>query len=291
MDKPITAALIVFFLLTANARAVVDAVFVLKAKEMIQTSSANPIEDPNFDPYVFEAIIEESSSGDPINAAVIQSPGGTVSSTNLIYDPLDTEWVAKDSAATETALNTKLNNGTYRFDVTFDSAGLISSELDLTGDFFSTDPKISSLSNAIWNNDQLEVDPNMLATIGFTVDAGFSNGTDFMGIRIEDGFGGELGDISGFTALSSVTIGPGGDFSLMAGSYKLEFEVANLSDRTPTNDLLNPSIQAAAGYTTLVNVDLVVIPEPEFYGLGLGFISLMAIWVLRSRKNRSVPLE
>ncbi len=291
MTNHLIAALIGFLLLSANARAVVDAVFVLKGKEMIQTSSANPIEDPNFDPYIFEAEIVESISGDPINTAVINSPGGTVSNINMVFDPFDTEWSAKDSAATGSALNSKLNNGTYRFDVTFNSAGLISSELDLTGDFFSTDPKISSLTNAIWNNDQLEVDPNTLATIGFTIDPGFSNGTDFMGVRVEDGFGGELGDVSGFTSLSSVTIGPGGDFSLSAGAYNLEFEVANVSDLTPTNDLLNPSILAAAGYTTLVTVDLVVIPEPEFFGIGLGFISLIAIWVFRSRKNRSAALE
>jgi hypothetical protein len=280
MRNVILPLLLTFILYSSHAWGTVNEIVVLKLKELKQTGPSTVGANPGAAfPFQFEAFIEEEQTGDLLTSATISPPGGSVSSINFIFNSPD-EWEAADGAADETALDAKLNDGTFTFNVNFTSAGAQSSQLDLTGTFFGTDPQINSLTNAAWVNNELEIDKNDFATIGFTSDSGFSDGNDFMAVYIQDSMGNEV-DLSSMTAFSSFTIGSGGDFELSPGTYNMEIEVVDVTDFSPTNNFGNPSILGAAGYSTITTVDLIIIPEPGTYALGLGGLSLLGAFLFR----------
>ena len=282
MNKYAYFCLLTWLTLAVTCFGVVDSMIVLKVRDVVQTSTSDPVLSSSSNPFVFEAFIEENrSSGDLITASEIQSPGGSVTSINMVLNGLQTEWAASDSAANLTDLDNKLSDGTFTFEVDFDTPATVTSSLDLSGNFFTDDPKITSLANASWVSDELIINVNNLATLGFTIDSGFAAGTDFLSVRIEDSFGGDIYDNTGSSIVSSILIGSGGDVSLSEGDYKLMIEVGDVSDSTPTNDFGNASILAVAANSTILTVDLVAIPEPSQVGLALGLFGLIGLMAHR----------
>lgn len=258
---------------------------IIKGIDYVQTSAADPVVKTGA-PYFFETLFKVAS-GDAVTSATTPTTsipsGSSASNQRHAFDSEDNEWGTATLAVSQGALDGLIGNGTFTTNITFDTAGTRSGSLDLSASggvtFFANNPKITSLTNAWWSDGKLHVTAGTTATIGF-------NGTSVTGFGSEDVMFVDIenhGSVEQSTPFDSFTIGTGGSFDLVAGTYELEIEYVNYVD-VHTNDF--DGSKGEAGFLNNVLVELVVVsavPEPSSYAL-LGGLTIFGVALRRRRR-------
>ena len=259
---------------------------VLKSVIYEQTSAASPMLHSGMDPYWIEAGVAEGS--DTLNSGSVTIPGGSNGNMTLVDD--NDEWFQSVTDGTSQAnLDAKVNDGVFTFNLDFATGGAQSASLTLGSDgntFFGAIPTIGSLTNALWVDGKLQITAGSLATINFngTGIAGFSDGNDLIALSVDGESGWQNAD--SMTAIDSLTLGEGGTFDLINGSYVLEIQFFNIVDTNTSNNFGNSN--GIAAYNNWLKVDLEVVsavPEPGTYALwasGLVFAGVIC------RRRRTV---
>ncbi|GAB5560774.1 MAG: hypothetical protein SynsKO_24210 [Synoicihabitans sp.] len=268
----LTMAFAVFTVSNIQAQLISDW-FNVKAVDYQQTSAASPTVISG-NAYSWEHFFNPNG-GDTVVSASVTVPSGTLSPLTMAED--GGEWVISADAGSQAALDAIVGDGIHGMNVTFGTAGAQAGSLDLQNDgtetYFSTVPEITSVSNAVWSGGDLIVTAGTTATINFNgmSESNFTPGTDIVFIGI-DGTGGES-ELGGNTAFGSFTIGSGGDFDLVAGTYEIEIEIANVVDTTTAFG----GSAGVAAFSRITGVNLVVtsaVPEPASFALVGGLFAL-----------------
>ncbi len=216
----------------------VGEVTILKIHDLIQTSTADPIDEAT--PYSFNIYLNDSSSSSALitNAAYVP-PGG--SSTSLIGGG-DGEFDFEQSFATQAAMDAAFPNGTYDFTLqTTTIPATYSPSLTLSGNSYPPAPK---LSNTDWLAGKLQFDPSADYTFNW-------NGVGNFDIAL----GSEDNEVFTASLVTSITL-PGGTL-LPNQEYivTISFGTNSSVQDGPTN--LNPS------YNTFTRFTIHTVPKPE----------------------------
>lgn len=260
---------------------------IVKGVDYVQTSAADPVVKTG-NSYFFETLFK-ANGGDTVlttPAPKTTIPSGTAGDQTHDFDMNDNEWGAMVDNVSQGGLDTLVGNGTFTTNITFGAAGAQSGTLNLNTDgagidYFAANPKLTTLTNAAWSGGKLYITAGTTATIGFNGMSvvGFTDSQDLMAVSI-DGSGEKRQN----TQFGNFTIGSGGDFNLVAGTYELEIEYVNYTD-VHTNNFTGST--GRAGFLQDVLVELVVVsavPEPSSYAL-LGGLATFGFALRRRRRE------
>lgn len=278
----LSIAAAIFLPAVTHGQALLSEWELLKGIDYVQISSADPIVKTG-NSYFWESyFVNNDGGGDSVFTSTTPTtsiPSGTAGTQNHTFDGDDNEWGASIVAADESTLDGLVGNGTFSTAIEFTTAGSQGGTLNLVSDgvktFFGENPKVTSLDNAAWVDGKLQMTAGTTATITFNGlgVTGFTDSEDLMAVFIDGG-----GSIEQDTKFGSFTIGSGGDFDLVAGTYELEIEYINYVDVT-TSDFGGSTGRAGFLNNVLVELEVVsAVPEPSSFALigglaVLGFVS------------------
>lgn len=255
---------------------------IIKGIDYVQTSAADPVVKSGSS-YFWESLFKVDGGDTVTGTPSTNATGGTAGTQIHTFDAGDGEWGVSLASTSLLDLEALVNDGNFTTAINFGTAGLLNGTLSLSSDgsntFFTANPMVTSLTNAAWSGGKLYVTAGTTATIGFNGSsvAGFGS-EDLMVVNID-----ENGEKRQNTTFDSFTIGSGGDFNLVAGTYELEIEYVNYTDAH--SDDFNGSA-GHAGFLSNVLVELVVVsavPEPSSYAL-LGGLAIFGAALRRRRR-------
>ena len=269
----------------------IEFVFVSKAVDYQQTSTANPALVTN--PYLIGAFIN-GTSGDPLTAGFPVSPTVAVASsgsqtliTLLPPGGMNNEWRFESvGVADQATLNAAYGSGTYTFNSTTFASPIV---LNLSNtDLYPNAPKATITTNTglgfQWISNALEVNPSLFSTLTVTTN---SFGTNFFSTANHLGIFGDnfqtAVNLESFnTATDFLVLNiPAATFLGGSSSKSIEIEFNNLIDQLVNTPISGAtSISAFSSYTKF---NIQVIPEPSTYAAIFGVVALAGVMILRRR--------
>lgn len=258
---------------------------IIKGIDYEQTSSADPTVKAG-NAYFWESLFKVAGGDTVTGSPTTNAAGGTAGTQIHMFDGDDSEWGVSLESTSQSGIDAQVNDGSFTTNITFTTAGTQGGSLNVASTagitYFAENPKVTTLANAAWVGGKLQVTAGTTATINFNglSVAGFTDNEDLMFVNIDN-----FGEINQSTAFGSFTIGSGGDFNLVAGTYELEIEYVNYTEVNTT------SFAGSTGRGGFLNNALIVlevlpsaVPEPSSFAL-LGGLAMFGVALRRRRRT------
>ncbi len=263
---------------TGLVQAVLIDYAIVKVEEFFQTDTSTVVPDPDI-PYEFIAFYEEDVEETAILVRLLDS-SGTTELRILTEFPLDNLWEIEETFTSKTALDSAWPNALYNMEITTDLPGgpvfIVPLDFGSTDSYFSPVPQFS---NSGISSGLLEFNFTQDFTLGWNAPSGFINGTDRLFIFVDDNSSGnEIIDLETDTFQSSFLIS-GGTLNPF-NTYEVGLIFVNVVDIDTTSI---PGHTGAAGFASITFFDIAHVPEPQTYGLLLGFAALGFVMLRRRR--------
>lgn len=264
-----------------------DLFVVLKSKEYQQLGPGFLSLFPG-SPYFFEAFVAPSYLNDSITADPFIEflVDDVMSSETLMFDGASYEYIA--SFPIQAGLDLAFPDGTeYTLTIPIneiEESVTFIIDANMSEVTFFPQPEITGLTNAYWEDGILFIpNPSVTTILELNIsalDEIFQEGFDLV-LAVLDGKAKFSRDL-----ISSLAIGPGGDFELEPGYHMLLLDYVNvIQDFYPTDPITD--FTGFVGYDSLTSISIYVIPEPQTYALIIGGIALAGVSFHRFRRKRA----
>jgi hypothetical protein len=157
-----------------------NGVNITKGIQYEQSGTATPTLDPE-EPYQFYANLDPGTTGSLLLTSTLTPPSGSTGKVNFQLGSNGLQF--QQDFATQSALDTAFENGTYQVEVQTSAPSTITGQLTFGPETF---PPIPQISNTNWANDALQIDPTQDFTLTFNSYNNSSDGGIFLDINNTD---------------------------------------------------------------------------------------------------------